>query len=169
MSSEKGATGSNNRTDLTKSDEPAKTVRKVKYRRKKKLSEKSAKNRIESTLVRDTIVKFVKEKKRAPSPGEIAKEIGLKPGKVSKYINELDLVNEGFIGFAKTLVPDVITAIYRQSMTNTHAAKLFLQVVTNWEEPGGAGNKAGSPTQILNNGGTINFISAIPEKDDGKK
>lgn len=165
MSSIKGTISTNTGTELTPVEIKA---TKVKRRRKKKLSERSAKNRIESTLVRDTIVNFVKKNRRAPSPGEIAKEIGLQPKKVSQYINELDLVNEGFIGFSKSLVPDVMMAIYRQAMTSTQAAKLFLQVVTEWEEPGGRKDKAGSPTQILNNGGTINFVSAIPDKEDGK-
>lgn len=148
-------------------NKPVKTVKKVKIRRKR-LADKSPKNKIEAILVRDAIVEYVRKNKKAPTAKAIAKELGISYDKVRNYINDLDTNNDTLLKLSKALVPDVVMAIYRRAMsTSTADSKLFLQLTTGFIEPGR--EKESPTTNILNNGGVINFVSAVPDKSDGKK
>ena len=145
---------------------PVKTTKKVKIRRKK-LADKSPKNKVESIIVRDAIIEFVKDQKKAPTAAEIARIVKIPYNKVNSYISELDANNDMFLKLSKSLVNDVVMKIYHRAMgTSTADAKLFLQLTTGFIEPGK--EKDTATTNILNNGGTINFVSAVPDKADGK-
>lgn len=152
---------------------------KVKHRRKKKQAEIDQ-VRINYLLIRDAIVHSLKVNKRAPTMGEIAAYTGLSVQKLNRYKNEnggfdMEIENLGYM--MQSLTPDVMLAIYARATGNGHTAnadaKLWLELQHGWISPTEKAKLERMPTgvnniNILQNGGTVNFISAIPDKEDGK-
>ena len=84
-------------------------------------------------MIKKAYMSVIKEKKRMPSQGEVAKIVGVSRVTVNKHLNSIDLSK--LVQPYRLFGNEVLTGLMKKaSEGDTQAAKLFFMLIYDWSE-----------------------------------
>ena len=84
-------------------------------------------------LIKDSFLKIVKDKKRAPTIPELSKETNMSENAIFKHLQKISFEKTNSI--FRVLTPEVLLSVFKSAQKGSSSSqKLWLQVVEGWSE-----------------------------------
>jgi len=100
--------------------------------------------KLNMTLIRDAILKYMKEQKKPPTAVELSKQLGISAETIGKHISNMSFDTEKSIW--RSLTPDVVASILSSCKKGSSASqKLWMQIFEKFSERQELTGKDGEP------------------------